>query len=125
MRQSRHKTAYTSGVLTSCPFQPAARCTLAGLPLPEIEDAGGCVTVRFRRSRYLPPQRVGRDVTERQQAILALLDQAGEGLALREILSWLEMPASERQVREDLAILRTLGLALPEGHGRGAHWRRL
>jgi ATP-dependent DNA helicase RecG len=98
---------------------------LAGLPRPEIEDAGGCVTVRFRPSRYLPPQRVGWDVTERQQAILALLDAASAGLALREIHSRLEMQVTERQVREDLATLRTLGLAVPEGHGRGARWKRL
>jgi ATP-dependent DNA helicase RecG len=98
---------------------------LAGLPRPEIEDAGGCVTVRFRPSRYLPPQRVGRDVTERQQAILALLDTAGAGLALREIHGRMERQVTERQVREDLATLRTLGLAVPEGHGRGARWKRL
>jgi ATP-dependent DNA helicase RecG len=97
----------------------------AGLPRPEIEDAGGCVTVRFRPSRYLPPKRVGRDVTERQQTILALLDAARSGLALREILGRLEMQASERQVREDLATLRTLGLANPEGRGAGARWKRL
>jgi ATP-dependent DNA helicase RecG len=98
---------------------------LAGLPSPEIEDVGGCVTVRFRPSRYLPPQRVGRNVTERQQAILALLDTAGAGLALREIHARLERRVTARQVREDLAILRTLGLAGPEGHGRGARWKRL
>ena len=97
----------------------------AGLPRPEIEDVGGCVTVRFRPSRYVPPQRVGRDVTERQRAILALLDQAGGVLALREIRAGLPSQASERQVREDLATLRTLGLAIPEGHGRGARWKRL
>ena len=50
--------------------------TSAGLPQPEIEDAGGCVTVRFRPGRYVPPQRIGRNLTERQQAILALLDQS-------------------------------------------------
>jgi ATP-dependent DNA helicase RecG len=98
---------------------------LAGLPRPEIEDTGGCVTVRFRPSRYLPPQRVGWNVTERQQAILALLDTASAGLALREIHSRLEMQVTERQAREDLATLRTLGLAVPEGHGRGARWKRL
>lgn len=98
---------------------------LAGLPPPEIEDAGGCVTVRFRPSRYLPPQRVKRDVTERQRAILALLDEAGAGLALREISARLGLPVTERQVREDLATLRTLGLAVPTGHGRGARWKRL
>jgi len=97
----------------------------AGLPRPEIEDVGGCVTVRFRPSRYVPPQRVGRDVTQRQQEILVLLAEAGSGLALRDVLAALGPPATERQVREDLAVLRTLGLAKPEGHGRGARWRRL
>lgn len=97
----------------------------AGLPRPEIEDAGGCVTVRFRPSRYVPPQRVGRDVTERQQEILVLLANTGEGLALREIVAALGSPVNERQIREDLATLRTLGLANPEGHGRGARWKRL
>ena len=97
----------------------------AGLPKPEIEDAGGCITVRFRPSRYVPPRRVGRDVTERQRTILTFLDQASRGLALREILSKLGGTATERQVREDLRILRTLGLASPSGHGRGARWDRL
>ena len=98
---------------------------LAGLPPPEIEDAGGCVTVRFRPSRYLPPQRVGRDVTKQQQAILALLGEAGSGLALREIHSRIGSSVSERQIREDLTTLRTLGLIIPYGHGRGARWKRL
>lgn len=98
---------------------------LAGLPVPEIEDSGGCVTVRFRPSRYVPPQRVGRDVTERQQAILAILAERRQGLALREIRAALGPGASERQVREDLAILRTLGLADPFGRGRGARWKCL
>jgi len=97
----------------------------AGLPVPEIEDAGGGVTVRFRPSRYIPPQRVRRDLTERQQAILALLDAAPGGLALRDIHGRLGMQVSERQVREDLAALRVLGLAIPSGHGRGARWKRL
>jgi ATP-dependent DNA helicase RecG len=97
----------------------------AGLPRPEIEDAGGCVTVRFRPSRYVPPQRVGRDVTERQRQILALLAQTGIGLALHEIFVGLDSRVSERQIREDLTTLRTLGLAISEGHGRGARWKRL
>ncbi len=97
----------------------------AGLPRPEIEDAGGCVTVRFRPNRYVPPQRVGLDVTERQQAILSMLAGADRGLALREMVARLEGSPTERQVREDLAKLRTLGLASPTGHGRGARWRTL
>jgi len=79
----------------------------AGLPRPEIEDAGGCVTVRFRPSRYVPPQRVGLELTERQRAILAVLDEAGSGLALREIHTRLSGQTGECQVREDLATLRT------------------
>jgi ATP-dependent DNA helicase RecG len=97
----------------------------AGLPLPEIEDTGGCVMVRFRPSRYSPPRRVGLDVTERQRTILALLDQAGDGLALREVYARLAPGVTERQIREDLAILRTLELAISSGHGRGARWKRL
>ena len=96
--------------------------TSAGLPQPEIEDAGGCVTVRFRPGGYVPPQRVERDLTERQQTILALLDQDGRGLALREIHAQLKPQATLRQVREDLAILRTLALVVASGHGRGARW---
>ncbi len=97
----------------------------AGLPRPEIEDDAGCVTVRFRPSRYVPPQRVGLDITERQQAILALINDAPGGLALREVREALPVVATERQIREDLAILRTLNLAIPSGHGRGARWNRL
>lgn len=97
----------------------------AGLPQPEIEDAGGCVTVRFRPGRYVPPQRVGRNLTERQQAILALLDQAGQGLALREIIPLLELQATRRQVQRDLGLLRTLALVVSRGHGLGARWKRV
>ena len=97
--------------------------TGAGLPAPEIEDAGGCVTVRFRPGTYVPT-RVEREVSDRQRAILALLAGAGEGYALREIVSRLDDAASSRQVREDLWILRTLGLAECRGRGRGARWKR-
>ena len=99
--------------------------TSAGLPKPEIEDVSSCVTVRFRPSQYVPPQRVGRDLTERQQAILALLDQAGQGLALREIYAQMKLQASRRQVREDLAILKMLELAVSTGRGWDARWNRL
>ena len=99
--------------------------TSAGLPQPEIEDAGGCVTVRFRPGGYVPPQRVERDPNERQQEILALLDQAGRGLALREIIPLLKTQATRRQVQRDLRRLRTLALVVSKGHGLGARWKRL
>lgn len=95
---------------------------LAGLPPPAIQDRAGSVSVQFRHSRYSPPHRVGRDLTERQRMILTVLQQSPGGLALREICARLGQQGSERQVREDLAALRTLGLAAPAGHGRGARW---
>jgi ATP-dependent DNA helicase RecG len=99
--------------------------TRAGLPQPEIEEAGGCVMVRFRPSRYVPPLRVAQDVTERQRQVLAVLAEKPNGMALRDICSGLDVAASERQVREDLAVLKVLGLANSEGHGRGARWKLL
>ena len=95
----------------------------AGLPAPEIEDAGGCVTVRFKQGTYVP-SRVEREVTDRQQAILALLAGVSDGLALREITSQPDNSPTQRQVQDDLRILRTLGLAISTGHGRGARWKR-
>ena len=95
----------------------------AGLPPPQIEDTSGCVTVRFRPSQYVPPQRVGRGLTEQQRKILSLLDQ--RSLALSEVCSLLGAETIKRQVREDLAILKALRLVDGTGHGRGARWSRL
>ena len=99
--------------------------TSAGLSDPEIEDAGGYVTVRFRPKPYVPPRSVEQRVTERQRAILALLAGAPDGLALREIVPSLAGSTTERQVRDDLGTLRVLGLTICEGLGRGARWMRL
>lgn len=96
----------------------------AGLPRPEIEENGGAVTVRFRPGRYVPPQRVGTVLSERQRSILAILEEHPSGAPLRDIISRLVNGATERQVRDDLQALRTLDLAEPAGHGRGARWRR-
>ncbi len=122
------RTFYRRGIIESWgrgTIKIAELAASAGLPRPEIEDAGGCVTVRFRPSRYVPPRRVGHDLTERQRVILALLDASRGGLALRDILVRLADGTGGRQVREDLAALRTFGLAIASGHGRGALWKRL
>lgn len=97
--------------------------TDAGLPAPEIENAGGCVTVRFRPGTYLP-KHIERKVSDRQRAILALLAGVRDGLSLREITPQLNDSPTQRQVQDDLRILRTLGLAITTGHGRGARWKR-
>lgn len=95
----------------------------AGLPVPEIEDVGGCVTVRFRPTRYLPPQRVAHDLTERQRQILALLAASHGGLALRDIRTAMHEQPAEWEIKDDLALLKQLELVETRGHGRGAYWR--
>ena len=95
----------------------------AGLASPEILEAGGCVTVRFSPTRYVPPQRVAQNVTERQQRVLAVLSTSAEGMALREVCRALGDTINERQVRVELAALRVLGLASSFGHGAGSRWR--
>ncbi|TAK20706.1 MAG: AAA family ATPase [Chloroflexota bacterium] len=94
----------------------------AGLPRPEIEDARGAVTVRFRPNRYVPPQRVGRDLTPRQQRVLAYLGANSGGAAVRALAAALGVSASSWTIQKDLTILRTLGLVRSSGRGRGARW---
>ena len=81
------------------------------------------MTVRFRPGAYVP-RRVEREVSQRQRAILTLLARESDGLALREIVPQLGDSSTQRQVQDDLRILRTLGLAISEGHGRSARWKR-
>lgn len=94
----------------------------AGLPRPEIEDAGGCVTVRLRPSRYVPPQRVAHDLSDRQQQVLAMLEANPAGMALREVRAGLHIEVQEWEIKEDLAMLKRLGLVETRGRGRGAAW---
>ena len=103
----------------------AELATSAGLPRPEIENRGDCVTVCFRHGRGVPSRRTGHDLIERQEAILALLDRADDGLALREIRAHLALHASERQVKRALAALRNRGLTASTRRGPAARWRRV
>jgi len=97
--------------------------TSAGLPRPEIRESGGCVTVNFTPSRYIPPKRVARDVTERQQKVLAYLADSTNGAALRDISKAVGAESAVWTVKEDLAALKTLGLVESIGWGRGAKWK--
>ena len=118
---------YLRGIIESWgrgTIKMAELAAAAKLPRPEIEDAGGCVTVRFRPQRYVPPQRVQRRVTERQQLILAMLDGTPDGMPLREIVAKLDDQTTNRQVRLDLGELKMLELAQSVGRGRAARWQR-
>ena len=61
-----------------------------------------------------------KDLSDRLRAILAVLDRAGQPLALREIRAGLARQVDERRLREDLADMKAKGLIAPSGHGRGA-----
>lgn len=95
----------------------------AGLPRPEIVEIPGAVVVRFRPGRYEPPLRVGHDLSERQQEILRCLHAYGPR-SLTEILSFVvaNSDVTERQVRQDLQLLKQLGLVELDGWGRGSRW---
>lgn len=118
----------------------------AGLPRPEIEERSDCVTVRFRRADYVssPPAREERllfgdaprsrrvdqvsaeaDLTEQQNAILALLHRSDRALALREIRSLTGQQTNERRLRQDLVTLKARGLVESTGRGRSARWKPL
>ena len=94
--------------------------TSAGLPRPEVEEVGGGVMVCFRRA---PAERRRSDLNDRQQAILAMLARADDGLTLRDIRARLTLETSERQVRWALAVLRDRGLVVSTGRGPAARWK--
>ena len=122
------RTFYRRGIIEEWgrgTLKMAELTTSAGLPRPEIEDAGGCVTVRFRHLQFVPSQRSGNDPIGRQEVILALLDRAVGGMALRQICARLAPHASKRQVKRTLAALRNRGLAVSTGRGPGARWTRI
>ena len=121
------RTFYRRGIIEEWgrgTIRMADLATSAGLPRPEIEERHECVTIRFRRAGIVLPEQNGNGLAERQRAILALLDRAENGLALREIVANLTPDVSVRQVRRALASLRSRGLAEPVGRGMAARWRR-
>ena len=122
------RTFYRRGIIEEWgrgTIRMADLATASGLPRPEIEQRGDCVTVRFRRADYLTDREVEGDLTAQQSAILTLLRRSGRALALREVRSLLGNQANERRVREDLATLKAKGLAESAGIGRGARWKPL
>lgn len=96
----------------------------AGLPMLEIEDDGWGVTVRFRHGRFVPePSGSETNPAQRKQVILALLNNADDGMARRDIIARLAPYANKRQVNRDLETLRERGLIASSGHGGSARWK--
>ena len=95
----------------------------SGLPPLEIEDGGGCVTVRFRHSQLVLKHGTEVEPVELRRRILVMVDGTKRGLARREILSRTGTEVSERQVRRILEDLKDRSLIVSVGHGRGARWK--
>ncbi|MHB1423322.1 MAG: ATP-binding protein [Gemmataceae bacterium] len=96
-------------------------CVQAGHPEPEFEERAGQVIVRFIPSEYTPPHRVSHDLSDRQRRILHIL-RDGTRLRAGEIRSQLTPIPSATVLRDDLNLLRSLGLIEGTGHGAGARW---
>lgn len=97
-------------------------CVAAGHPEPEFEERAGDVVVRFLPSGYVPPHRIGHDLTKRQRRILHALRE-GEPRSMRQIRDTFNPTPTEQTIRNDLKLLRTLGLVSSSGRGPGARWR--
>ena len=123
------RTFYRRGIIEewgSGTLKMAELTSSAGLPVPEIEDDGEAVTVRFRHSQFVP-RTITSDVSGsegRREMILALLDGAEGGLTRREIHARLGPGVSERQVRRALEELGDKGLVVSTNRGPLTRWRR-
>ena len=123
------RTFYRRGIIEewgSGTLKMADMASKAGLPVPEIDDDGGAVTVRFRHGQFVP-RPITSDVSGaegRREMILTLLDGAKEGLTRREIRARLGPGISERQVRRALEELRDRGLVVSTNRGPLTRWRR-
>jgi ATP-dependent DNA helicase RecG len=94
----------------------------AGLVSPEFEERAGSLVVRFLPTGYVAPTRVDHDLSPLQRDLLEALSAMGSA-SLSQIRATLPHPAAERTVRENLGLLRSLGLVDSSGRGRGSRWR--
>ncbi len=95
--------------------------TQAGLPPPEIECVLGEVTVRFRPTGYVPPTRVGHDLSPLQRQLLEVLARVGPA-HLETVMNNLPAGTARRTVQDNLQVLRTLGQVEAKGKGRWTKW---
>lgn len=93
-----------------------------GLAPPEIEAGVDEVIVRFRPASYVPPLRVGHDLSDLQRQLLDILSRLGS-CPLARIMEQLPVGTSRRTVQDNLKLLGQLGLVdAPTKSGMGAKW---
>ena len=122
------RTFYRRGVIEEWgrgTLKMAALSTGAGLPPPEIEEGGGCVTVRFRPAQAAVPLAQGETVpADLRIAVLRLLERADGGLTRRELHAGLGSSVSDRKLRRALEKLREGQFVRSTGRGPSARWKR-
>ena len=123
------RTFYRRGIIEawgSGTLKIAELTSSAGLPVPEIEDDGGAVTVRFRHGQFVPKSTTSgvSGPEERRETILALLEGVEDGLTRQELHARLGPDVSERQVRRALSELKNGGLVVSTNRGPLTRWRR-
>ncbi|MGO8903277.1 MAG: ATP-binding protein [Isosphaeraceae bacterium] len=96
-------------------------CRTAGQPEPDFEEQAGNVVVRFRLSQYTPPMRVSHDLTDRQRELLQILSD-GQRWRFRDLLARMVAPPASRTLRDDLQMLKKLGLVDSGGRSVSARW---
>lgn len=94
----------------------------AGLTAPAFDYRGGEVVVTFYPRGYVAPSRVSRDLSPLQQELLEILAAAGPAM-FGDVVRYLATPTPWPTVRDNLHVLRQLGLVQVSGRGRGARWR--
>jgi ATP-dependent DNA helicase RecG len=93
----------------------------AGLTPPEFEEIGNSLLVRFLPTRYVPPTRVGHDLSLLQRDILQVLAQQGPSTSA-QIRGTLENETPPRTLLWNLQMLKELGLIDSTRKGRGFVW---
>jgi ATP-dependent DNA helicase RecG len=93
----------------------------AGLVEPEFEQRGGEVVVRFFPQVYVPPTRVSRELSPLQQEILEVLASTGPA-RLSAIHFFLSADVAKATVKDNLQVLKQLGLVQMTGRTGGARW---
>lgn len=96
-------------------------CVEAGHPAPQFEERVGDVVVRFIPSGYVPPHRIGLDLTERQRRILFIL-RDGKPVRAEVIRTQIDPDLPVRTLRHDLKLLQEWGLIRKSGRGPGSGW---
>jgi ATP-dependent DNA helicase RecG len=93
----------------------------AGLTPPEFEERINSVVVRFLPTHYIPPTRVGHDLSLLQREILQVLADRGP-CSSGHVHEALKIQAATRTVQENLQLLRDWGLVDSQGKGRAFTW---